>query len=102
MFLRKDEDLVIRGPEQLNEFLPKDIRVVAIRRTTPTFHAQKSCDSRTYSYTLPTYAFAEMDSLTNANYRISEKRIEEVNQLLQVFIGTHNFFNYTSRKYDHF
>lgn len=98
MQLPKDDNFMTNGAEQLNEFLPKDIRVVCVRRTTPTFHAQKTCDSRTYSYTLPTYAFAELDKLTNSNYRITPEKIEEVNELLKCYVGTHNFFNYTSRK----
>jgi tRNA pseudouridine38-40 synthase len=62
--LKDDSDqLVENGHEKLNEHLPKDIRVLAFRRTTPTFHSQKSCDSRTYSYTLPTFAFAELDKV---------------------------------------
>jgi tRNA pseudouridine38-40 synthase len=100
MKLPKDDNFVTDGAEQLNQYLPNDIRVVAIRRTTPTFHAQKSCDSRTYSYTLPTFAFAPLDSLTNSDYRITSERIEEIDELLKSYIGTHNFFNYTSKK-DH-
>jgi tRNA pseudouridine38-40 synthase len=99
MHLPKNDAFVSDGPTQLNEFLPKDIRVVSIRRATPTFHAQKTCDSRTYSYTLPTFSFADVDSLTNASYRITPEKIEEINSLLNVFVGTHNFFNYTAKKY---
>lgn len=51
------------GAEKLNTLLPEDIRVLDIRRTTRTFHAQKSCDFRTYSYTLPTYAFAPLNEV---------------------------------------
>ncbi|KAI6191616.1 TRNA pseudouridine synthase A, mitochondrial [Aphelenchoides bicaudatus] len=98
MHLPKDDNFMNNGPEQLNSFLPKDIRVVSIRRVTPTFHAQKSCDSRTYSYTLPTFAFAEIDKLTNSDYRITPERIAEIDTCLKYYVGTHNFFNYTSRK----
>lgn len=98
MQLPKDDEFVENGAAQLNEYLPKDIRVVSIRRATGSFHAQKACDSRTYSYTLPTFAFADCDSLTNSAYRITPERIEEINALLNVYIGTHNFFNYTSKK----
>ncbi|KAI6173465.1 TRNA pseudouridine synthase A, mitochondrial [Aphelenchoides besseyi] len=96
--LPKDEKFLTDGPRILNEHLPKDIRVVGICRTTPSFHAQKSCDSRTYSYTLPTFAFAELDQLTNSKYRITPERIAEIDDLLKSFIGTHNFFNYTARR----
>lgn len=98
MQLPKNDSLATSGVNQLNDFLPKDIRVISIIRTTPTFHAQKSCDSRTYSYTLPTFAFAPLDSLTDSKYRITPERVEEIDSLLKSFIGTHNFFNYTSGK----
>jgi tRNA pseudouridine38-40 synthase len=98
MQLPKDENFPTNGASQLNQFLPEDIRVVAIKRTTPSFHAQKSCDSRTYSYTLPTFAFADLDALTNSDYRITPEKIAQIDELLSVYVGTHNFFNYTSRK----
>ncbi|KAI6244131.1 TRNA pseudouridine synthase A, mitochondrial [Aphelenchoides fujianensis] len=96
--LPKDEVFLKDGPRILNEHLPADIRVVGICRTTPSFHAQKTCDSRTYSYTLPTFAFAELDKLTDSKYRITPERIAEINELLRVFVGTHNFFNYTAKR----
>ncbi|KAI1724333.1 tRNA pseudouridine synthase domain-containing protein [Ditylenchus destructor] len=98
MHLPFDEDFVREGAEKLNQILPQDIRVLDIRRATRTFHAQKACDARTYSYTIPTYAFAESEELTRDEYRITEKRINEVNEILNAFVGTHNFFNYTAQK----
>ncbi|KAJ1350214.1 hypothetical protein KIN20_005952 [Parelaphostrongylus tenuis] len=86
------------GPSQLNTLLPKDIRVIAMRRVTNAFHPQKMCCARTYSYTLPTFAFAKPTELTNSAFRISKDTIDEINSLLSIFKGTHNFFNYTSRR----
>jgi len=34
--------------------------------------------------------------LTDTNYRITEQRIAEIDELLETFVGTHNFFNYTA------
>uniref|UniRef100_A0A0M3J1Z3 Pseudouridylate synthase 1 homolog n=1 Tax=Anisakis simplex TaxID=6269 RepID=A0A0M3J1Z3_ANISI len=98
MILDLDEELPKRGPDELNKILPSDIRVMGIRRATRTFNSQKDCDSRTYSYTLPTYAFAQVDELTNSAYRISDETVNEIDNLLKIFVGTHNFFNYTSKK----
>uniref|UniRef100_A0A158R5Y5 Pseudouridylate synthase 1 homolog n=1 Tax=Syphacia muris TaxID=451379 RepID=A0A158R5Y5_9BILA len=95
MKLPLNENFPLEGPSALNEVLPNDIRVMGIRRTTPGFHAQKNCDSRTYSYTLPTFAFAKFDTNTTYSYRITQKAIDEVNEILRLFLGTHNFFNYT-------
>uniref|UniRef100_A0A915BXU2 Pseudouridylate synthase 1 homolog n=1 Tax=Parascaris univalens TaxID=6257 RepID=A0A915BXU2_PARUN len=98
MMLNFDEQLPKTVPDELNRLLPEDIRVMGIRRATRTFNAQKDCDARTYSYTLPTYAFAKVDELTSSAYRISDETINEINALLGIFVGTHNFFNYTSKR----
>ncbi|KAI3420845.1 hypothetical protein GPALN_014464 [Globodera pallida] len=97
MELPRNDDFLRDGPALLNALLPHDIRVFGIKRTTPSFHSQKSCDGRTYSYTTPTYAFAGCDEVTSDAYRISAERIAQINELLAVFSGTHNYFNYTAR-----
>jgi tRNA pseudouridine38-40 synthase len=98
LFLSITDDFVENGHNILNEHLPNDIRVLTIRRTIPSFHSQKKCDFRTYSYTMPTFAFAGTDSLTQPTFRMTPERREEVNQVLKCFVGTHNFFNYTSKR----
>ncbi|KAK6112492.1 tRNA pseudouridine(38-40) synthase [Brugia pahangi] len=82
--------------DKLNAHLPEEIRVLGVRRATRSFKAHKNCDKRTYSYTLPTYAFARADELTTSGFRMSETSIAELNDLLALYKGTHNFFNYTS------
>ncbi|KAL3989956.1 tRNA pseudouridine(38-40) synthase [Acanthocheilonema viteae] len=82
--------------DKLNAYLPEEIRVLGIRRATRSFKAHKNCDKRTYSYTLPTYAFAGVHELTTNAFRISETSVAELNDLLSMYKGTHNFFNYTS------
>ncbi|VIO88807.1 Uncharacterized protein BM_BM6217 [Brugia malayi] len=82
--------------DKLNTHLPEEIRVLGVRRATRSFKAHKNCDKRTYSYTLPTYAFARADELTTSGFRMSETSIAELNDLLALYKGTHNFFNYTS------
>ncbi|GMR41075.1 hypothetical protein PMAYCL1PPCAC_11270, partial [Pristionchus mayeri] len=91
-------DLPSRGAELINGKLPDDIRVFGFRRVTKNFQAQKTCDRRAYSYTLPTYAFAKPTELTNNSFRISESTLAEINQVLSQYAGTHNFYNYTSKK----
>ncbi|GMR32431.1 hypothetical protein PMAYCL1PPCAC_02626, partial [Pristionchus mayeri] len=91
-------DLPSHGAELINDKLPDDIRVFGFRRVTKNFHAQRNCDGRTYSYTLPTYAFAKPTELTNSSFRISESTLAEINEVLSQYKGTHNFFNYTSGK----
>ncbi|WKY04501.1 hypothetical protein Q1695_005479 [Nippostrongylus brasiliensis] len=95
---KNDEEYVLTGPNELNALLPEDIRVIAMRRATNAFHPQKMCCARTYSYTLPTFAFAKPTELTNAKFRIKKETIDEINSILSIYKGTHNFFNYTSRR----
>uniref|UniRef100_A0A914UZ24 Pseudouridine synthase I TruA alpha/beta domain-containing protein n=1 Tax=Plectus sambesii TaxID=2011161 RepID=A0A914UZ24_9BILA len=85
-------------PSLINAQLPDDIRVMGLKRATKGFHCQKNCDSRTYSYTLPTFSFAPCVENTNMKFRISEEQLAEVNKLLGIYKGTHNFFNYTAKR----
>ncbi|KJH52097.1 tRNA pseudouridine synthase A [Dictyocaulus viviparus] len=98
MELPRSDEYALTGASQLNALLPEDIRVIAIRRTTNSFHPQKMCCARTYSYTLPTFAFAKPTELTNSAFRISKETLDELQSLLSIYEGTHNFFNYTSKR----
>lgn len=95
---RDDAKYQAEGAGILNDLLPADIRVFGMRRTTNFFHPQKQCDYRTYSYTCPSFVFAKPTELTNASYRISPETIAEVNDILSIYKGTHNFFNYTAKR----
>lgn len=85
--------------ETVNNYLPQEIRVISWKRVTQGFNCKTKCDARTYSYMIPTFAFAPVDSLTNINFRMDERTLEEVNSLLKMFTGTHNFHNFTAGKY---
>uniref|UniRef100_T1J0Z9 Pseudouridylate synthase 1 homolog n=1 Tax=Strigamia maritima TaxID=126957 RepID=T1J0Z9_STRMM len=84
--------------EKLNENLPQYIRVIGYKEVTAGFNAHKECDARTYSYTLPTFAFAHYTEITTESYRASESVIRSVNQILSQFKGTHHFYNFTAKK----
>ncbi|VDN06332.1 unnamed protein product [Thelazia callipaeda] len=90
------EDFLKTAVSALNSHLSEEIRVLGLRRAIRSFKAHKDCDKRTYSYTLPTYAFAKTNELTTNDFRINEASIAELNDLLSLYKGTHNFFNYTS------
>ncbi|KAK7790827.1 hypothetical protein R5R35_013310 [Gryllus longicercus] len=81
----------------INENLPEQIRVLSVKRTTKGFNSKSACNARTYSYTLPTFAFS-LPGESMENYRITTEVIDKVNSTLQLFEGTHNFHNFTSRK----
>ncbi|XP_011302832.1 tRNA pseudouridine synthase A, mitochondrial isoform X2 [Fopius arisanus] len=108
--------------EDINQYLPKEIRVFGIKRVTKGFNSKSQCNARTYTYTLPTFAFAPDDQSLRDRVPLSEeeilKRVEElktidgkaftefrmspelrekVNSVLKLYEGTHNFHNFTAR-----
>ncbi|KAK6639080.1 hypothetical protein RUM43_007350 [Polyplax serrata] len=85
--------------ENINSYLPNDIRVFDIKRVTKGFNCKNQCCARTYSYTLPTYALSpEFHKEYPINYRIDKDTLLKVNEILCRFLGTHNFHNFTARK----
>lgn len=119
MILAADPD-----KDLINKHLPEDIRIFSIKRVTKGFNSKSMCDARTYSYTLPTYAFAtdkvccnydgtEVDELYEKKiqeyslidgkpcfeYRISEEKLDMLAKMLKKFEGSHNFHNFTSKMY---
>ncbi|CAG2064462.1 unnamed protein product, partial [Timema podura] len=85
--------------EEINEHLPEQIRVLGIKRTTKGFNSKSSCDARTYSYMLPTFSFTPPEQEISEAFRVTPEILEEVRTTLKIFEGTHNFHNFTSRKY---
>lgn len=78
--------------------LPDCIRVFSIKKVTAGFNSKWACDSRSYAYILPTFAFASVNQTTNTSYRISSEVLTEVNSLLAIYKGTRNYHNFTSRR----
>ncbi|XP_056636243.1 pseudouridylate synthase 1 homolog isoform X1 [Diorhabda sublineata] len=84
---------------QINEELPEVIRVFAYKRVTKGFNSKSQCDSRTYTYLIPTVAFAPHDKdVLQKDFRLDEETFAKVNDLLKHYLGTKNFHNYTSKK----
>lgn len=83
---------------KINDNLPRQIRMVAVKRATKGFNCKSNCDARTYSYMMPTFALASQDEPLSESYRVPSSLIERTNVVLQSFLGTHNYHNFTSRK----
>ncbi|CAH8565637.1 unnamed protein product [Schistosoma bovis] len=96
MQLHEDTDLL----NKLNKALPENIRVLDIIRVTRGFSSYGSCTHRIYDYLLPTFALSPATSLLNDStcwtYRLTVEQITHVNRLLEKYMGTHNFYNFTS------
>ncbi|XP_067615117.1 pseudouridylate synthase 1 homolog [Eurosta solidaginis] len=97
--LKLPETLDIKA---LNEDLPEQIRVFAVERVTKGFNSKDQCNARTYTYTLPSFAFADhMQKFDFESYRIDEVQLQKVKEVLEMYEGTKNFHNFTSRKNFH-
>ncbi|KAI4491870.1 hypothetical protein M0804_003262 [Polistes exclamans] len=106
--------------DSINDCLPNEIRVFGIKRVTKGFNSKINCCGRTYRYILPTFAFAPEDkaslpsreecdiekrieelSVINGkpytDFRLSSETLEKINSFMQLFQGTHNFHNFTSK-----
>ncbi|KAM7539825.1 hypothetical protein Aperf_G00000039278 [Anoplocephala perfoliata] len=91
----------ILSVDELNSKLPGQIRILDIFRTTKKFNPKSGCNHRVYQYLLPTFAFAPRESVKMENswsYRLSAETLTRVNELFLRYKGTHNFFNFTSRR----
>ncbi|XP_077164265.1 pseudouridylate synthase 1 homolog isoform X2 [Paroedura picta] len=85
--------------QKINDYLPAHIRILGLKRVTGGFNSKNKCDARTYSYMLPTFAFAHKDhDPQDEAYRLSPETLGAVNRLLACYKGTHNFHNFTSQK----
>lgn len=49
-------------------------------------------------YLLPTYAFCPIEEITTEKYRITDETLKLVNDTLKLYVGTHNYHNFTSGK----
>ncbi|XP_045538127.1 tRNA pseudouridine synthase A isoform X2 [Papilio machaon] len=87
--------------EEINKRLPENIKVFGVKRVTNKFNSKIKCNARTYSYTLPTYAF-ESDFVNDEEkklYRITEDKLKAVNDVLAFYIGTKSYHNFTEKKH---
>ncbi|CAL8091224.1 unnamed protein product [Calicophoron daubneyi] len=96
MLLPADEDVKSR----LNEALPSHIRILDVIRSTRRFSPKRSCSHRVYDYLFPTFALAPLDlpgdDVGHWSYRVSAERLTRTNEILGRFVGTRNYYNFTS------
>jgi tRNA pseudouridine(38-40) synthase len=99
--------------EQLNSFLPEDIRVLAVTRTTKSFNARIHCSHRRYEYLLPSYLLMPEGGVADlfrshatpserhralSEFRMPEETLTRLRTVLQLYQGTHYYHNFTSDK----
>lgn len=84
---------------EINNNLPESIKVFSIKRVTKGFNSKSNCDARTYTYMLPTFAFApHQEEIDQETFRINEETVNKVNEVLKAYLGSKNYHNFTSKK----
>ncbi|XP_050508354.1 pseudouridylate synthase 1 homolog [Diabrotica virgifera virgifera] len=84
---------------QINAELPEVIRVFNYKRVTKGFNSKSQCDGRSYIYLIPTVAFAPHDKeVSQKDFRLDDETFTKINTILENYLGTKNFHNYTSKK----
>lgn len=84
--------------EEINKFLPDEIRIMGCKQVTPAFDSKNFCDYRTYSYLMPSFALCPISEVTREDYRVPDSIIKLFNQTLEGYVGSHAFHNFTSGK----
>lgn len=84
--------------ERINNELPDEIIVFDCKRVTKGFNSKSQCDSRTYTYMMPTIAFSNKNDVDQKAFRMNSEIFTKVNEILKQYVGTKNYHNYTSKK----
>lgn len=84
----------------LNSKLPKDIRVNYVEIVNDKFHARYDAKSKTYVYLIETkkeYSVIHYNNVYQYNKPID---INKLNEIKELFIGTHNFLSFSTSELD--
>ena len=89
-----------RFVHSLNELLPDDIRILSIQKVSDDFHARFNAKSKTYIYKIRNKKVSNPFS-SDLEYTLGQKLdVEKMVEASKLFIGEHNFQNFTSKEED--
>ena len=77
--------------DEINKHLPPQIRVFELQSIVRSFNFLKAINKRRYVYRAPLYLFSE-------GMEVSEELISKINSVCSLFVGNHNFHNFTRLK----
>ncbi|KAJ3138500.1 tRNA pseudouridine synthase 1 [Physocladia obscura] len=76
------DDIKIPTPDALNALLPEAIRIFkVVAPTAEGFSARRSCETRTYEYLIPTYAFMAPNPAAGYDYVASSVSKEDLDNM---------------------
>lgn len=99
-FIINDESIDLNKLKyRLNKFLPNDIYIKSIEKVNDDFSSRLSAKSKTYLYVITKEYSPFYNDL--ALY-FTDINIDKINECLSLFIGKHDFKNFTSKESDTF
>ena len=91
---------VNRTAHSLNELLPEDIRILSLEKVSDDFHARFNAKSKTYLYKIRNCKVSDPFS-SDLEYTLGQKfDVTKMVEASKLFIGEHNFQNFTSKEQD--
>ena len=89
-----------RFMHSLNELLPEDIRILSVKKVSDDFHARFNAKSKTYLYKIRNSKVSNPFK-SDLEWTLSQKLdVEKMVEASKIFIGKHNFQNFTSKEED--
>ena len=89
-----------RFMHSLNELLPKDIRIQELKKVSDEFHARFNAVGKTYIYKIRNAKVSNAFK-SDLEYTLGQKLdIEKMREAAKIFVGKHNFQNFTSKEED--
>ncbi len=83
-----------------NSLLPNDIHINALKEVDDNFHARFDVVSKLYLYSLSTGEY-DVFSRNYSTQFMRKLNIKKIKEASKIFIGKHNFQNFTSKEEDH-
>lgn len=84
----------------VNCLLPNDIRIMSFEIVSDSFHARYDASEKTYIYTLNVGSYDVFQRHFITQYPNRDLDVESMKEAAELFRGTHNFKNYTSKEED--
>jgi len=91
---------IYKFSHSMNELLPDDIRILSLKAVEDIFHARFNAKAKTYIYKIKNSKVSDPFS-NDLEYTLSQPlNIEKMVEASKLFIGEHNFQNFTSKDED--
>lgn len=83
-----------------NKLIPSDIVLISLNQVSDDFHARFDAKSKTYLYKIDNEKLANPFNKNFAYHLSQHLNVELMNDTAKLFVGEHNFQNFTSKEED--